>query len=103
MRRMNEIMDTLRRTPKEEIGGLAVARVNDYLSPDSMDPGKNAGIRLPKSNVLEYLLQGGAKLIIRPSGTEPKIKIYVSCKAPSLNEAKRLCDKLETASKALFE
>ncbi len=61
------IMDGFRARPPAAIGGLAVAETRDYRSGV---PG------LPKSNVLAYLLEGGSRVTLRPSGTEPKIKYY---------------------------
>ena len=54
---------------------------SDYQESVRMEGGSKTEITLPKSNVLEYRLGNGAKVIVRPSGTEPKIKIYLSAKA----------------------
>lgn len=72
--KMQNIMQMLRTKPPKEIGGLAVERVVDYA------PGVND---LPKADVLEFRLAGGAKAIVRPSGTEPKMKIYLFAQGPS--------------------
>ena len=61
------IMAGLRSAPPHEIGGLAVLAVDD-LAP---------GGDLPPSDVLRYRLDGGARVIVRPSGTEPKLKVYL--------------------------
>ena len=55
-------------------------RTADYLQSKAVDlsSGKEETINLPKSNVLSYFLEGGAAAIVRPSGTEPKIKVYVT-------------------------
>lgn len=63
-----QIMVKLREDPPAEIGGLKIEEIGDYLT------GKNTHIS--GSNVLEFRLHGGSKLLVRPSGTEPKIKIY---------------------------
>lgn len=61
------IMQGFRQAPPESIGGVKVREVRDY----------QAGVEgLPRSNVLAYLLEGGARITVRPSGTEPKIKYY---------------------------
>lgn len=66
--RMKELLAGFRANPPKSFAGFGVKSVLDYEN----------GIRdLPKANVLEYMLDGGAKLIIRPSGTEPNIKVYV--------------------------
>ena len=66
---MQNLMKTLRADPPKEIAGYAVERVADY---------DTDGTGLPRANVLEYHLDGGHKLMVRPSGTEPKIKVYLS-------------------------
>ena len=78
MAKMQSLMDGLRSNPPAEIGGKAVCRAVDYESD---------GTGLPKANVLEYQLKGGGKFIVRPSGTEPKIKTYLSAVAPTAAEA----------------
>ena len=73
------IMETLRITPPTSIGGFRVRRVDDYLNGTSVDVIEGTMIELiqPKSDVLYYTLENEDKIIVRPSGTEPKIKIYV--------------------------
>lgn len=80
MIRMGSIMDSLRRNPPAEIAEAAVVGWSDYEASRRYDGEKTAEIDLPKSNVLEYRLAGGSKAIVRPSGTEPKIKVYLSAK-----------------------
>ncbi len=78
MERMKEIMTSLRTQPPKAIGGLNVEKVGDYLTSEETDltTGEKTVIKLPKSDVLAFRLQDGASVIIRPSGTEPKIKAY---------------------------
>ena len=85
MKRMNEIMSDIRTNPFEAIGGLKVVKFEDYKQSISKDiaTGKTTELTLPKSNVLAFYLEGGCKAIIRPSGTEPKIKTYLTAKAPT--------------------
>ena len=66
------MMATLRQCPPDKIGNHKVKLVCDYLT------GENAEIS--GSDVLEYRLEGGSRVLVRPSGTEPKIKIYALCK-----------------------
>lgn len=70
---MKELMENLRNKPLDKVCGIKVAKVNDYL--DSAKTG------LPKSNMLFYYLEDGTWFCIRPSGTEPKIKLYAGIKA----------------------
>ena len=79
---MDAMMQHLREHPPREFGGLAVTRVVDYLSDTQTEPAGGAvspGPGLPRSNVLRYDLADGARVSARPSGTEPKIKFYLTC------------------------
>lgn len=89
MNKMNDIMNGLRNNPPAEIAGLKVVKFDDYKVSVSKDivNGTETATELPKSNVLAYFLEGGAKAIVRPSGTEPKIKTYFTAKAPTREEA----------------
>lgn len=80
MDKMASIMDTLRANPPKEIAGMAVTAVSDYESSTITyaDGSPSKTIDLPKSNVLAFDLTDGNKLIVRPSGTEPKIKAYIT-------------------------
>ena len=78
MERMSEIMKDLRENPPSEIGGLRVLAIADYKAgiKKNLINGKEETIELPKSDVISFILDKNAKVIIRPSGTEPKIKAY---------------------------
>jgi phosphoglucomutase len=79
---MAGVMKKLRDDPPSEFGGARVARVVDIKDDTEFDPAKGtkkAGPGLPSSNVLQFFLANGAKVSMRPSGTEPKIKFYASC------------------------
>ena len=84
MQKMSDMMTSLRNNPPKEIAGEKVLTVSDYLNKTCTDTetGKVSEITLPKSNVLSYKLPGGSGVIVRPSGTEPKIKIYITAVAP---------------------
>lgn len=90
MQRMNELMTMLRTDTPTEIGGLKVLSFDDYMASESLD--LNTGIKsklfLPKSDVLTFKLENDASVIIRPSGTEPKIKAYYTTIGNTLDEAK---------------
>ena len=79
MEKMAGIMNHLRQNPPKSLGDSPVVEHSDYQSSLSTDlvSGKSTPIDLPKSNVLEYKAENGCKLIVRPSGTEPKIKVYI--------------------------
>ncbi len=79
MDKMTGIMDGLRSNPPAEIGGYKVLKVTDYKKPEQTG--------LPAANVLIYALEGGATVVVRPSGTEPKIKTYFTTLGKDLAEA----------------
>ncbi|MBQ8746704.1 MAG: phospho-sugar mutase [Clostridia bacterium] len=77
--KMAALMKNLRENPPREIGGKAIATVKDYLTEKTLDvqTGAISGTGLPKSDVLWYLTEDGNLIVVRPSGTEPKVKVYV--------------------------
>lgn len=89
MQRIAGIMDDLRRNPPSVIAGGEVVTVKDFKTSESFDikSGKTEKISLPASNVLGFYLNDGGSLIVRPSGTEPKIKLYISAVGDSDNIA----------------
>ncbi len=99
MQKMNDIMNTLRSNGPTTIVGSKVIKADDYFKGTSKDlsTGGETKIDLPKSNVLSYKAESGCSLIIRPSGTEPKIKAYAT--AVGTNPA----DVEDTANKILRE
>lgn len=81
MKKMQGIMDDLRALPPKKIGENSVIAISDYETSEKTElkTGKKTVITLPKSNVLYYDLdENGSNLIVRPSGTEPKIKVYIT-------------------------
>ncbi len=96
MNKMDEIMTTLRNNPPTAIAGVPVVKFDDYKASTSKDIASGAvtELTLPKSNVLAFFLEGGSKVIVRPSGTEPKIKTYLTAKQPTRAEAEVLEKKL---------
>ena len=102
MRQMQAIMEQLRENPPKEIGGLAVVGHGDYLLSKRWTQGGEAPIHLPKSNVLEYQLENGGTVIARPSGTEPKLKIYYSLVGRDETETAALKERLSQALQPLL-
>ena len=94
MEKMAGIMDCLRKNPPAEIGGYKVASVTDYQDTEKTG--------LPKANVLIYALEGGATVVVRPSGTEPKIKTYFTTLGKDLAQAQAQKDRLAAALKPLL-
>ena len=83
MKIMAGIMDTLRENPPKAFGGMEVLKVADYKKGYTTDcrTGAQTPITLPRSNVIAFLLPNNNKVIARPSGTEPKIKFYLTAVA----------------------
>lgn len=94
MDKMAGIMDGLRQNPPAKIGDYAVVKVTDYKKPEETG--------LPAANVLAYRLEGGAEVIVRPSGTEPKIKTYFTTLGKDLAEAQAKKDALAAAIAPIF-
>ena len=94
MDKMAGIMVELRKNPPAAIGKYKVVEAVDYKKPEETG--------LPAANVLRYELEGGFTAIVRPSGTEPKIKTYFTTKGKDLAEAQAVKDELAEALKPLF-
>jgi phosphoglucomutase len=95
---ISHLMDGMRSEPPSEIGGVPVRETHDYLQPEKTS--------LPKSNVIQYRLEDGTIVTARPSGTEPKIKFYGSCRSSSgtpLHEAKEIVRKKIESVEAFIE
>ncbi len=104
MQRMAELMKMLRTETPKEIGGLKVLTFDDYIAGESTDTatGNKTKLTLPKSDVLTFKLENSASVIIRPSGTEPKIKAYYTTTAKTRDEAKAIESKLEESFKKIL-
>ncbi len=98
MQKMSDMMDSLRNQPPKEINGSKVVWVGDYKTGKTTD-GETG---LPKSNVLSYRMESGDTVIVRPSGTEPKIKIYITAKASSREEAENKLSVISESVKTLL-
>lgn len=96
MEKMAKIMDTLRSNPPKQIAGMDVTYIGDYKTSVAKDleNGTESVIDLPKSNVLAYKVTGGNGVIVRPSGTEPKIKAYITAIGNSKDNANEIANKL---------
>lgn len=101
---MKRITSGLRADPPEQIAGLDVEKVVDYAAGTQMPMVNGTGEpqMLPESDVLEFQISGGNKLIVRPSGTEPKIKAYLFAKGSTRGEAEDLLQELEQAADGML-
>ncbi|MCL2054199.1 MAG: phospho-sugar mutase [Oscillospiraceae bacterium] len=96
MQKMNELMTMLREEPPKSIGGLQTNSLDDYLESVTIDmaSGEKTMLTLPKSDVLKFTLTDNASVVLRPSGTEPKIKAYYSTTGKTRDEAAALEEKI---------
>ena len=115
---MRRIMEGLRASAPTRLGGLAVEKIVDYAVGASMPVvggapcgaahGREGGGHdsshqvLPAADVIELRLEAGCKVIVRPSGTEPKVKAYVFAAAPTQGEAQALIERLDSAARMLL-
>jgi len=101
-KRIQEIMEKLRKNAPDDIAGVRIMRIKDYLISQEKDcvSGAVSPISLPSSNVIQLMLEDGSMITARPSGTEPKIKFYFASIGKSAKEAD---DKLENLKQAILD
>lgn len=104
MQKMADIMTAVRDNIPKSIAGYDVVKVSDYLLKKETEiaTGSATDIELPKSNVIALHLSGDNAVIIRPSGTEPKIKLYITSVGKNKADATEICEKLVIASKEIL-
>lgn len=104
MQKMDDIMTAVRDNTPKSIAGYDVVKVSDYLLRKETDvaTGSVTDIDLPKSNVIALHLADDNAVIIRPSGTEPKIKLYITSVGKDKDNAAEICEKLVVASKEIL-
>ncbi len=102
MKQMAAIMDQLRTNPPAELAGSKVIARRDYLNSVAYNADGESVINLPKSNVMEFLLADGGAFIARPSGTEPKIKFYLTAVEASNDAAVERVAVLDKAVRELI-
>ncbi len=105
MVKMSEIMAETRENPPKELAGLKVLEVHDFDAGTITNTvtGEKREIGLPKSNVLAYTLPDGNFAIVRPSGTEPKIKVYITGCEKTKEGAEKIAADIGEAMKALLK
>ena len=103
LQKMKALMDSLRSDPPEEIGGVEVIRLRDYLDGSIAVKGLGKVDKTPfaGSNVLYFELADGSSYIVRPSGTEPKIKVYLLVRGKSREDCVTKADKYREFTEAL--
>ncbi len=103
MIQMRNIMDNLRTNGPKDFVGYPVIGTSDYQQSIRKDGDQESVIDLPKSNVLEFRLADDNKVIVRPSGTEPKIKVYLSAKGATRADGEAIIAKMADAAPSLLE
>lgn len=105
MARMDKIMTSLRENPPKELAGERVVYIGDYKKSVAynLDDATESKIDLPKSNVLAYKTDKGNGIIVRPSGTEPKIKAYITAIGSSKAASQELAERLTEQADAFME
>ena len=105
MQKMSDIMTAVRDNTPKSIAGYDVVKVSDYFLRKETDvaTGSVTDIDLPKSNVIALHLADDNAVIIRPSGTEPKIKLYITSVGKDKDNAAEICEKLVVASKEILD
>ncbi|MBQ6896963.1 MAG: phospho-sugar mutase [Oscillospiraceae bacterium] len=105
METMKNIMQGLRDNPLTALGGMEVEVREDFssLTKLTVATGETEEIHLPKANILIYWLKGGHQVIVRPSGTEPKVKVYYSIKGKDLAEASEIKAKIDADIKPILK
>ncbi len=104
MKKMADMMENLRNNVPAEISGSKVVWVGDYKKGTTLDlvSGESGKTGLPSSNVLSYRCENGSTAIVRPSGTEPKIKIYITAKESSRKKAAAEVKNISEAMKGIL-
>ena len=101
---MKSIMETVKSQNPSAIAGQTVAAISNFATGIiSFADGNSQKISLPKTNAVKYHMANGDWLCVRPSGTEPKLKIYVAVKAISKETAEAVCEKYAAAMKEMLK
>ena len=104
LEKMQSVMAALRANPPKDFAGEKVAALRDYQTSVRTDAaGNTEALTLPKSNVLYFELENGAWICVRPSGTEPKIKLYVNAVSDDPARTQSMLDAYAGAAVKLLE
>ncbi|MEG0229729.1 MAG: phospho-sugar mutase, partial [Oscillospiraceae bacterium] len=105
MDKMNKIILSLQANPPKQIAGFSVKTFIDYAKSIKTTIATNAQeiVTLPKSDVLVFNLENGCDIIIRPSGTEPKIKAYYTAIAETLDNAQKIHNAMAQSMKEIMQ
>ena len=95
--RINQIMEYFRAYDKASFNDVSILAKEDYLKKIRYEAGRKIVINLPESNVIKFILEDESWFVLRPSGTEPKLKIYIALKDSSISQADEHIDSLKQA------
>ena len=102
-KRIEKIMRTFQKMKLTEIAGSHIRVFEDYDRLERIEEGKVSSLNLPQSFVLKYIFDDGGWFVLRPSGTEPKLKIYIAIKALSYRKAQQFIEQLKKAILEIIE
>ena len=104
MKEMNAVVDKMKTVQLTEIANLKVVATRDYsVAKRKLADGTVEDIDSPKTNAVYYELEGGSFICIRPSGTEPKLKVYYSLKCQDQNQAQKVFEEVKSAFEQLIK
>lgn len=103
LEKMASLMEQLRATPPKTVADADIVEISDYKLSVTKNAEGETPILLPKSNVLAYKLSDGCSFVVRPSGTEPKLKIYMFVKAETREKAKQRVSELHSSLEQLVK
>jgi len=104
MKEMNAVVNALKTMKVDDFAGVKVEAVRDYSAAKRTDANGNVSeLDIPKCNCVYYELEGGSFVCVRPSGTEPKLKIYYSLKAKDEKAADEKLAEISASVNALLE
>lgn len=101
--KINRIMEAFQNNPLQEVCGKKIVRIEDYKLSKAYENGEVSELTLPKSFVLKYIFEDGGWFVLRPSGTEPKLKIYIAIVEKSKEAADEFIGKLQAELKQKVE
>ena len=101
--KINQIMTHFQQNPLTKLAGKDIVTIEDYQDSVKLENGVKSKLTLPKSFVLKYIFEDGGWFVLRPSGTEPKLKIYVAIKGNTLEEANELIKNVKSEVLAIID
>lgn len=101
--KINQIMTHFQQNPLKELAGKEIVTIEDYQDSIRLERGVKSKLTLPKSFVLKYIFEDGGWFVLRPSGTEPKLKIYVAIKGNTLDDANELIKRVKAEVLAIID